>query len=205
MHTVPELAPGESPKSAWRPPRSSPHRPSTTAADTRSAARSPPSATRCAPPARIYFAGDTDLFDEMADLAGVDVALLPIAGWGPKVGRGTSIPSGHWKPHPGSGPRRHPDPLGHPPPRRPPQPSPRAALESRRQARRRAGKAPRRRGPRPATGRDLRTRPLAGRHAAAAVARNCFRPIGRACDPQDDKPRKGRKRCHRTATRWTGP
>ena len=39
-------------------------------------------------PARIYFAGDTDLFDEMEDLAGVDVALLPIGGWGPKIGAG---------------------------------------------------------------------------------------------------------------------
>jgi L-ascorbate metabolism protein UlaG (beta-lactamase superfamily) len=37
---------------------------------------------------RVYFAGDTDLFDEMADLAGVDVALLPIGGWGTKVGEG---------------------------------------------------------------------------------------------------------------------
>jgi len=37
---------------------------------------------------RIYFAGDTDVFDAMADLAPVDVALLPIAGWGPKLGPG---------------------------------------------------------------------------------------------------------------------
>ena len=37
---------------------------------------------------RIYFAGDTDLFDGMARLAPLDVALLPIAGWGPKVGSG---------------------------------------------------------------------------------------------------------------------
>jgi L-ascorbate metabolism protein UlaG (beta-lactamase superfamily) len=37
---------------------------------------------------RIYFAGDTDVFDGMADLAGVDVALLPIGGWGPRVGAG---------------------------------------------------------------------------------------------------------------------
>jgi L-ascorbate metabolism protein UlaG (beta-lactamase superfamily) len=37
---------------------------------------------------RIYFAGDTDLFDEMKRLAGVDVALLPIAGWGPRLSRG---------------------------------------------------------------------------------------------------------------------
>jgi L-ascorbate metabolism protein UlaG (beta-lactamase superfamily) len=37
---------------------------------------------------RIYFAGDTDLFPEMEDLAPVDVALLPVAGWGHKVGPG---------------------------------------------------------------------------------------------------------------------
>ena len=33
-----------------------------------------------------YFAGDTDLFDGMRDLGGVDVALLPIWGWGPTLG-----------------------------------------------------------------------------------------------------------------------
>ena len=38
--------------------------------------------------ARIYFAGDTDLFDGMRELAGVDLALLPIAGIGPSVGAG---------------------------------------------------------------------------------------------------------------------
>lgn len=37
----------------------------------------------------VYFAGDTDLYEEMEQLAGrVDVALLPIAGWGPKLGKG---------------------------------------------------------------------------------------------------------------------
>jgi L-ascorbate metabolism protein UlaG (beta-lactamase superfamily) len=36
----------------------------------------------------VYFAGDTDLFDEMAELAPVDVALLPVAGWGPRLGPG---------------------------------------------------------------------------------------------------------------------
>ena len=37
----------------------------------------------------VYFAGDTDLFPAMADLAGrVDVALLPVGGWGPRLGRG---------------------------------------------------------------------------------------------------------------------
>jgi L-ascorbate metabolism protein UlaG (beta-lactamase superfamily) len=36
-----------------------------------------------------YFAGDTDLFAAMATLAGlIDVALLPIAGWGPRLGPG---------------------------------------------------------------------------------------------------------------------
>lgn len=43
--------------------------------------------------ARIYFAGDTDLFDGMRELApGLDVALLPIAGWGPR------LPPGHLDP-----------------------------------------------------------------------------------------------------------
>jgi L-ascorbate metabolism protein UlaG (beta-lactamase superfamily) len=37
---------------------------------------------------RVYFAGDTDLFDEMSDLDGVDLALLPIGGWGQRVGEG---------------------------------------------------------------------------------------------------------------------
>src|SRR5262245_34768606 len=44
-------------------------------------------------PTRIYFAGDTDLFDEMSELEGrVDVALLPIWGWGPR------LPAGHLNP-----------------------------------------------------------------------------------------------------------
>src|SRR4051794_22453957 len=42
---------------------------------------------------RTYFAGDTDLFDGMAALAGrVDVALLPVWGWGPR------LPAGHLDP-----------------------------------------------------------------------------------------------------------
>jgi L-ascorbate metabolism protein UlaG (beta-lactamase superfamily) len=36
----------------------------------------------------VYFAGDTDLFPEMGELGPVDVALLPIWGWGPSVGEG---------------------------------------------------------------------------------------------------------------------
>jgi L-ascorbate metabolism protein UlaG (beta-lactamase superfamily) len=37
----------------------------------------------------VYFAGDTDLFPAMGELAGrVDVALLPVGGWGPTLGPG---------------------------------------------------------------------------------------------------------------------
>jgi L-ascorbate metabolism protein UlaG (beta-lactamase superfamily) len=44
-------------------------------------------------PCCVYFAGDTDLFDAMSGLAGrVDVALLPIWGWGPR------LPPGHLSP-----------------------------------------------------------------------------------------------------------
>jgi L-ascorbate metabolism protein UlaG (beta-lactamase superfamily) len=36
-----------------------------------------------------YFAGDTDLFEAMAELAGqIDIALLPVWGWGPRLGAG---------------------------------------------------------------------------------------------------------------------
>ncbi|MFF3350087.1 MBL fold metallo-hydrolase [Streptomyces sp. NPDC002779] len=39
--------------------------------------------------ARTYFAGDTGLFDEMAEEVGpVDAALLPVGGWGPYLGEG---------------------------------------------------------------------------------------------------------------------
>jgi L-ascorbate metabolism protein UlaG (beta-lactamase superfamily) len=37
---------------------------------------------------RVYFAGDTDLYDDMAGLGPVDVALLPVWGWGPSLGAG---------------------------------------------------------------------------------------------------------------------
>ena len=41
---------------------------------------------------RIYFAGDTDLFAGMAGLVpDLDVALLPIWGWGPSLGRGLHL------------------------------------------------------------------------------------------------------------------
>jgi len=42
---------------------------------------------------RVYFAGDTELFDEMRTLAGrFDVALLPVWGWGPSLGPGHMDP-----------------------------------------------------------------------------------------------------------------
>jgi L-ascorbate metabolism protein UlaG (beta-lactamase superfamily) len=40
------------------------------------------------PDSSVYFAGDTDLFPGMAELAPVDVALLPVWGWGPSLGPG---------------------------------------------------------------------------------------------------------------------
>ena len=40
----------------------------------------------------VYFAGDTERFARMADLHGVDVALLPISGWGPRLGPGHMDP-----------------------------------------------------------------------------------------------------------------
>jgi L-ascorbate metabolism protein UlaG (beta-lactamase superfamily) len=40
----------------------------------------------------VYFAGDTDVFPGMADLSPVDVALLPIWGWGPSLGAGHMDP-----------------------------------------------------------------------------------------------------------------
>lgn len=42
---------------------------------------------------RVYFPGDTDLFDDMAELADIDVALLPIWGWGPTLGTGHLDPT----------------------------------------------------------------------------------------------------------------
>jgi L-ascorbate metabolism protein UlaG (beta-lactamase superfamily) len=37
----------------------------------------------------VYFAGDTDVFEGMGTLApALDAALLPVAGWGPRVGPG---------------------------------------------------------------------------------------------------------------------
>jgi len=37
---------------------------------------------------KVYFAGDTDIFDGMAELAPLDLALLPVWGWGTSVGEG---------------------------------------------------------------------------------------------------------------------
>ncbi len=36
----------------------------------------------------LYFAGDTDLFEGMAEIGPVDVGLIPIWGWGPGLGSG---------------------------------------------------------------------------------------------------------------------
>jgi L-ascorbate metabolism protein UlaG (beta-lactamase superfamily) len=42
---------------------------------------------------RVYNAGDTDLFDGMAAFGPVDVALLPVWGWGPNLGPGHLNPA----------------------------------------------------------------------------------------------------------------
>jgi L-ascorbate metabolism protein UlaG (beta-lactamase superfamily) len=43
----------------------------------------------------VYFAGDTDLYDEMHELTDdrIDVALLPVWGWGPRLGPGHLDPA----------------------------------------------------------------------------------------------------------------
>lgn len=38
--------------------------------------------------ARTWFAGDTGLFDEMTDIGPLDLALIPVGGWGPTLGEG---------------------------------------------------------------------------------------------------------------------
>jgi L-ascorbate metabolism protein UlaG (beta-lactamase superfamily) len=42
---------------------------------------------------RVYFAGDTELFDEMSQLAPLDLALLPVWGWGPSLSPGHLDPA----------------------------------------------------------------------------------------------------------------
>jgi L-ascorbate metabolism protein UlaG (beta-lactamase superfamily) len=41
----------------------------------------------------VYFAGDTDLFDEMSELGDVDLALIPVWGWGTSIGEGHLDPA----------------------------------------------------------------------------------------------------------------
>jgi L-ascorbate metabolism protein UlaG (beta-lactamase superfamily) len=42
---------------------------------------------------RAYFPGDTDLFESMATLTDIDIALLPIWGWGSSLGTGHLDPT----------------------------------------------------------------------------------------------------------------
>ena len=64
---------------------------------------------------RVYFAGDTALFDEMAAIGDrLDVALLPVWGWGPKLGPGHLDPVTAAESLRMLRPRMAiPDPLGH--------------------------------------------------------------------------------------------
>jgi L-ascorbate metabolism protein UlaG (beta-lactamase superfamily) len=43
---------------------------------------------------RLYFAGDTDIFEGMAELGPLDLALIPVWGWGPRLGPGHLDPEG---------------------------------------------------------------------------------------------------------------
>jgi len=43
--------------------------------------------------AQLYFAGDTDLFEGMANFGPIDIAMLPVWGWGPSLGRGHLDPA----------------------------------------------------------------------------------------------------------------
>ncbi len=90
--TVSELAPGESIRvggiaitatEAWHPGGGRFERASETVGFLLSGSRH-----------RIYFAGDTDLFDGMEGLADeLDLALLPVWGWGPNLGPGHLDPA----------------------------------------------------------------------------------------------------------------
>jgi L-ascorbate metabolism protein UlaG (beta-lactamase superfamily) len=42
--------------------------------------------------ARVYFAGDTDVYEGMSEIGPLDVALLPVWGWGPSLGAGHMDP-----------------------------------------------------------------------------------------------------------------
>ncbi len=42
---------------------------------------------------RVWFAGDTGLFDEMSDIGPVDAAIVPVGGWGPTLGPGHLDPA----------------------------------------------------------------------------------------------------------------
>ena len=61
----------------------------------------------------VYFAGDTDLFEAMGTLGPVDVALVPICGWGRRSARVTSTRSGRRGAAAGAPATRRAGALGH--------------------------------------------------------------------------------------------
>ena len=71
---------------------SRPSRRTTPAPAIRSASESPALGYVVAGGLSAYFAGDTGLYDGMRDLAPIDVAVLPVGGWGPR------LPSDHLNP-----------------------------------------------------------------------------------------------------------
>ncbi len=57
-------------------------------------ARGPALGYRIDGPVSAYHAGDTDLYDDMAGTIGtVDLALIPVGGWGPSLGTGHMNPA----------------------------------------------------------------------------------------------------------------
>ena len=86
-HETVELAPGEEAKVAGLAVRATP-----AVHDVRRGGRSVPALGFTVSGA--YFAGDTDIFPGMASLAPLELALIPVWGWGPSLGEGHLDPWG---------------------------------------------------------------------------------------------------------------
>ncbi len=148
---------------------------------------------------RVYFAGDTDVFDGMAAIGdpGLDLALLPIWGWGPTIGPGHMDPERAAQAAALLRPRcGRPDPLGHALPGRTASLAPGAAQRAAASVR--------------ALGRGPRPR----RRGARAAARRRSRPVGRSAVPArrahrredpGDEDAPGRAGAHRACAPRRGP
>ena len=78
----------------WARRRSRPSRPDTADGGSRSGRPGRRSGSGSGGEHEIYFAGDTNVFPEMAELAGdLDLALIPVGGWGPTLRGGHMDPT----------------------------------------------------------------------------------------------------------------